>query len=78
MKKEFHYPSWLYQELINNFLPWHEGKRVSFSQFHEQYTLHDSHWIGIFYNVAYEQAVTLAIEWDTVWLPNEIKKTLLY
>jgi hypothetical protein len=48
---------------------------MSFNQFHEKYTLHDSHWIGIFYNVAYEQAVTLAILWDVVWLPEEIKKS---
>lgn len=46
---------------------------MSFNQFHEKYTLHDSHWIGIFYNVGYEQAVTLAILWDVVWLPEEIK-----
>ncbi|MBD2596338.1 hypothetical protein H6G74_18675 [Nostoc spongiaeforme FACHB-130] len=49
-------------------------KKISFSQFHKKYTLHDSHWIGIFYAVGYEQAVTLAIEWDSVWLPEEIKK----
>jgi hypothetical protein len=68
------YPTWLYQEIIDNCLPWQGGKRMSFSQFHEKYTLHDSHWLGIFYNVAYEQAITLAIQWDVFWLPKEIKK----
>ncbi|MBD2201477.1 hypothetical protein H6G33_02510 [Calothrix sp. FACHB-1219] len=47
---------------------------MSFSQFYEKYTLHDSHWLGIFYNVAYEQAITLAIQWDVFWLPEEIKQ----
>lgn len=49
---------------------------MSFGNFNEQYTLHDSCWIGIFYNIGYEQAITLAIDWDSVWLPDEIKKVL--
>jgi len=73
---ENYYPSWLSQELINNCLPWQEGKNMSFGNFNEQYTLHDSCWIGIFYNIGYEQAITLAIDWDSVWLPDEIKKSI--
>ncbi|MBC6433161.1 hypothetical protein FM036_21570 [Nostoc sp. HG1] len=73
---ENYYPSWLYQELINNCLPWQSGKNMSFGDFNEQYTLHDSSWIGIFYNIGYEQAITLAIDWDSVWLPDEIKKSI--
>ncbi|MEH1792410.1 hypothetical protein [Nostoc sp.] len=73
---ENYYPSWLSQELINNRLPWQEGKNMSFGDFNEQYTLHDSYWIGIFYNIGYEQAITLAIDWDSVWLPDEIKKSI--
>lgn len=73
---ELYYPNWLYQELIDNCLPWQSGKNISFGDFKKQYTLHDSHWIGIFYNIGYEQAITLAIEWDAVWLPDEIKKSL--
>lgn len=69
------YPTWLYQELIDDLLPWQEGKGMTFRDFNKRYTLHDSYWVGIFYNVAYEQAVTLAIEWDAVWLPDEIKKS---
>ncbi len=73
---EPYYPNWLYQELIDNCLPWQEGKNMSFGDFNEQYTLHDSYWIGIFYNIGYEQAITLAIQWDAVWLPDEIKKNI--
>lgn len=70
------YPNWLYQELIDDLLPWQEGKEITFGDFNKKYTLHDSHWIGIFYNVAYKQAVTLAIEWDAVWLPDKIKESM--
>ena len=69
------YPFW-YRELINNLLPWQEGKEITFRDFNKRYTLHDSHWIGIFYDVAYEQAVTLAIVWDAVWLPDKIKESM--
>ncbi|MEH2281965.1 MAG: hypothetical protein V7K90_11670 [Nostoc sp.] len=74
---ENYYPSWLSQELINNCLPWQSGKNMSFRDFNEQYTLHDSDWIGIFYNIGYEQIITLAIDWDSVWLPDEIKKSII-
>jgi hypothetical protein len=32
--------------------------------------------IGIFYNIGYEQAITLAIDWNSVWLPDEVKKSI--
>ncbi|MEH1776221.1 MAG: hypothetical protein V7K64_18565 [Nostoc sp.] len=73
---ENYYPSWLSQDIINNCLPWQSGKNMSFGDFNEQYTLHNSYWIGIFYNIGYEQAITLAIDWDSVWLPDEIKKSI--
>ncbi len=31
---------------------------MNFGDFNEQYTLHYSDWIGIFYNIGYEQAIT--------------------
>ncbi|MCT7949762.1 hypothetical protein NG798_08175 [Ancylothrix sp. C2] len=67
------FPNWLYQGLVDELLPWHQGKQMSFRAFNQKYTLHDSYWIGIFYNVGYAQAVTLAIQWDACWLPQEIK-----
>jgi hypothetical protein len=72
---ELDYPTWLYRELVEDYLPWEKGKRISFIEFNKKYTLHDSGWIGIFFNVAYEQTATLAIRWDAVWLPDEIAKS---
>ncbi len=68
------YPDWLYREIVENCLPWQQGRKINFKEFNETYTLHDSYWIGIFFNIAYEQTATLAIQWDAVWLPNEIKQ----
>jgi hypothetical protein len=72
---ELDHPNWLYRELIEDYLPWEEGIKMSFTEFNKKYTLHDSGWIGIFFDVAYEQTATLAIRWDAVWLPNEIAKS---
>jgi hypothetical protein len=72
---ELDHPDWVYKELVENYLPWEEGIKMSFTKFNTKYTLHDSGWIGIFFNVAYEQTATLAIRWDAVWLNDEIAKS---
>jgi hypothetical protein len=72
---ELDHPIWLYRELVEDYLPWEQGRKINFIEFNKKYTLHDSGWIGIFFNVAYEQTATLAIRWDNVWLPDEIAKS---
>ncbi|MEL6927611.1 MAG: hypothetical protein AAFO95_03125 [Cyanobacteria bacterium J06600_6] len=66
------YPSWLGNDLINDRLPWEKGLNISFSEFIKKYTLHDSCWIGLFYDVGDLSSVTLVINWDAVWLPDSI------
>jgi hypothetical protein len=73
---ELDYPGWMYRALVEDDLPWKCAKKMEFNEFDTNYTLHDSHWIGIFYNVAYQQSATLAILWDEFWLPNRIKETI--
>ncbi len=68
------HPDWVYQELVENYLPWQQGKKMSFQEFDRKYTLHDSYWLGIFFDVAYEKAATLAIQWDAVWLSDAVKE----
>ena len=69
------HPDWLYREVIEDTLPWNEAKEYSFQEFSEKYTLHDSVWVGLFYDVAYENNVILTIIWDAVWLPDEIAQS---
>jgi hypothetical protein len=69
------YPDWLYQSIIEDSLDWNEAEEYSFQEFSEKYTLHDSYWIGLFYDVAYENNLILAIVWDAVWLPDEIAQS---
>ena len=66
---------WLYGAVIRDTLPWGEGKGYSFQEFSEKYTLHDSIWVGVFYDVAYEDSAVLAIIWDAVWLPDELTQS---
>jgi hypothetical protein len=72
---ELDHPDWVYKELVEDYLPWEQGRKTNFTEFNTKYTLHDSGWIGIFFNVAYEKTATLAIRWDAVWLPDEIAKS---
>jgi hypothetical protein len=72
---ELYHPDWVYRELLEDYLPWEQGRKINFREFNKKYTLPDSGWIGIFFDVAYEQTATLAIRWDAVWLPDEIAKS---
>ncbi len=69
-------PVWIAKCVIKNNLPWNSSKKDSFSKFHEKYTLHDSYWIGIFHNVADDNSITLAIEWDADCLSQDVKSRL--
>jgi hypothetical protein len=72
---ELDHPDWVYKELVEDYLPWEQCRRINFMEFNKKYTLHDSGWIGIFFNVAYEKTAILAIRWDAVWLPDDIAKS---
>jgi len=68
------YPDWLAKKLIEDDLPWEEKSSLNIESFFEKFTLHDSYWVGVFHHLGFDQSVTLAFEWDAVWLPDEIKK----
>ncbi len=73
---ENEYPNWIYKSLIEDDLPWEDTSNINFIEFDKTYSLHDSHWLGIFYNIAYEQSATLAILWDEFWLPDRVKEKI--
>ena len=68
------YPDWLYKKLIEDDLPWEQKSPYNFEEFLGKYTLHDSFWVGVFHHVAFDRSVTLAFQWDSVWLPDEVKE----
>ena len=69
------YPGWLYQGIVEGSLNWGVAKEYSYREFSEKYTLHDSNWVGLFFDVAYESTVVLAFVWDAVWLPDEVAES---
>ena len=71
-----YYPDWLYRDLVENELPWNSATAFAFEDFLLTYTLHDSSWVGVFSNCRLDDAVTLCIVWDRVWLPEELKREL--
>lgn len=75
MDDEQLYPDWLSKKLVEDDLPWGEKSPLSIESFFEKFTLHDSYWVGVFHHLGFDQSVTLAFEWDAVWLPDEIKKS---
>jgi hypothetical protein len=69
------YPTWLGQSLLEDDLPWEAASIYSVREFLDRYTLHDSNWVTIHYDVAYEAQATLVIMWDSFWLPDEIAQS---
>ena len=60
-------PGWLCQQIVLDTLPW--DRALSYQAFCDRYTLHDSHWLGLFQ--AAQNAVA-CIRWDTLWLPDTL------
>lgn len=50
---------------------WKSAQSGSLIRFWEQYTLHDSSWIGAWFDPLHEQAI-LAFRWDTIWTENRV------
>ncbi len=75
IEEEEYYPKWLYEAIVEDFLPWEKAQTFTYEEFSEKYSLHDSIWIGLFANVTYEDTATLAIIWDASWLPDEIAES---
>ncbi|WP_461535053.1 hypothetical protein [Spongorhabdus nitratireducens] len=73
MDDEQFYPDWLYKKLIEDDLSWDKKSTLDLDSFLKKYTLHDSHWVGLFHHLAFDRSVTLAFQWDSFWLPDDIK-----
>jgi hypothetical protein len=71
---EKRFPAWLYENLVENTLPWQEGRVMTLDEFHRQYTLHDSYWIGLFQDIAFGGEVTLAFQWDIFWQTKALQE----
>ncbi len=69
-------PSWIPNRIIMNDLPWNNAEKNRIYDFHKKYSLLDSYWLGAFHNVAYDDSITLAVQWDSYCLPKKVKKTL--
>ncbi len=67
-----YYPTWLGQSLLEDDFPWQDASVYSVQEFLEKYSLHDSSWVTIYYDVAYDAQATLVISWDPFWLPDGI------
>jgi hypothetical protein len=48
-------------------LPWDRSAEFHITDFLSRYTLHDSGWIGLLADCAYEDAAIAAISFDPVW-----------
>lgn len=57
----------LAHRILEGDLPWECSVEAHIDSFLEKYTLHDSNWIGLFTDCAYEDTVIAIIGFDPVW-----------
>lgn len=60
-------PANLSHRLIEGDLPWDRSIELHISDFLEKYTLHDSNWICLLADCAFDDAATAVIGFDPVW-----------
>ena len=53
--------------LAQESLPWNEAEEWHIDEFLRAFTLHDSHWLGLQFDVAWDGFATAAIAFDPVW-----------
>lgn len=69
------FPDWIGTSLVNNDLPWGLAETYNVKEFLEKYTLHDSYWVTLHYDVAQVSYAILVMQWDAYWLPDEIAQS---
>jgi hypothetical protein len=65
-----YYPAWLGGDLVEETLPWDAALATTLAHFFEQYSLHDSYWIGLYLGL--NQEGVLLLRWDTVWTEGRV------
>jgi hypothetical protein len=56
--------------LVEGALPWDQSIQLDIFNFLKLYTLHDSLWIGLYTDCAWEDSSVAAIRFDPVWNPS--------
>ncbi len=56
-------------------LPWECSTQLHINEFLELYTLHDSDWIGLYADCAYDDTSIAVVSFDPVWNPSVSQPT---
>src|ERR1043166_5378991 len=67
-----YHPEWLPKKLNWADFPWNQAVRGSFKTFLDQYTLHDSNWISLFFDPGQSAEAILVIRFDSFWTDGRV------
>ena len=70
-------PNDLASRIIEDALPWPDATQFHIDAFLQQYTLHDSYWIGLHVNCGSDDSAIATIRFDPVWNPSISQPTSL-
>ena len=67
-----YYPQWLGPRLLEDSFTWGEALTTSLPAFGEQYTFHDSVWIGLHLHLDLTGGATAIIRLDSFWTEGKV------
>lgn len=59
-------------------LPWDSSINLKIDYFFEKYTLHDSYYVGLFFDLGQANNIMVVVRWDPMWLPDNISQKTPY
>lgn len=70
MDMDDYYPDWLGRDVFAGVLPWERALTTTISSFLQQYSFHDSYWIGLF--LESNSNGVMIVRWDTFWTEGRV------
>lgn len=67
MSNDWCLPQQLAREIAESLVNWKLAEVLECEEFHQRFTLHDSHWIGLHTDVAWDGEATAVICFDPIW-----------
>jgi hypothetical protein len=68
-------PDSLAIDIANENVSWENSQTFSTVDFFTRYTLHDSHWLGLYIDTSWDGDATAIIAFDPIWNQIEVPKT---
>jgi hypothetical protein len=75
MNIDYILPEKLAREIVEASIDWQNANVLDYKEFHQRFTLHDSNWVCLHVDIAWNGLATAVIKLDPVWNSIDVAKT---